>query len=225
MGSADGLSKFPYIRESRRICALKTIVEQEVSAKHQPGLRAAHFADSVGVGWYPIDIHRSGSDDVGASCRTKPFQIALGALLPVRVANLIAGGKNLGTTHITNGCYRLHPVEWNIGEAAGSLAAFALDEHVSPAAVRERPELLRRFQGRLLANGIPIAWLVDVGVDEPTFAGSQMLFMRGALAASTDLRFDSGAPISAQQWHLAGGVGEVPQNRGEAAVRLAIAGQ
>jgi hypothetical protein len=91
-----------------------------VSARYQPGPRAAHFADSVGVGWYPIDIHRSGPDDVGASCRTKPFQIPLGALLPVRIENLIAGGKNLGTTHITNGCYRLHPVEWNIGEGRRS---------------------------------------------------------------------------------------------------------
>ena len=33
--------------------------------------------------------------------------------------NLIAAGKCLGTTHITNGAYRLHPVEWNAGEAAG----------------------------------------------------------------------------------------------------------
>ncbi|MGG2474547.1 FAD-dependent oxidoreductase, partial [Rhizobium sp. BR5] len=34
--------------------------------------------------------------------------------------------KNIGTTHITNGCYRLHPVEWNIGEVAGMLAAYCL---------------------------------------------------------------------------------------------------
>ncbi|MEQ1807084.1 MAG: FAD-dependent oxidoreductase, partial [Burkholderiaceae bacterium] len=52
MGSADGLCKFPYIREPRRIKAKKTIVEQEVSTTHQSGPRAAHFADSVGVGWY-----------------------------------------------------------------------------------------------------------------------------------------------------------------------------
>jgi hypothetical protein len=32
-----------------------------------------------------------------------PFQIPLGALLPVRVDNLTAGGKCLGVTHITNG--------------------------------------------------------------------------------------------------------------------------
>jgi FAD dependent oxidoreductase len=158
MGSADGLSKHPYIRESRRIKAKKTIVEQEVSARYQKGARAAHFADSVGVGWYPIDIHRSGPDDVGASCRTKPFEIPLGALLPVRIANLIAGAKNIGTTHITNGCYRLHPVEWNVGEAAGALAAFALGERIPPAAVREDAGALGRFQRRLLEQGIPLAW-------------------------------------------------------------------
>src|SRR5438067_3797891 len=67
MGTDDGLSKHPYIRESRRIKAKKTIVEQEVSEHYQKGPRAAHFADAVGVGWYPVDIHRSGPEDVGAS--------------------------------------------------------------------------------------------------------------------------------------------------------------
>ena len=177
IGSADGLSKHPYIRESRRIKARKTIIEQEVSARHQAGPRAAHFADSVGVGWYPIDIHRTGPDDVGASCRTKPFQIPLGALLPVRMANLIAGGKNLGTTHITNGCYRLHPVEWNIGEAAGALAAFALGERVAPAEVRARPDLLERFQHRLLEQGVPLAWLVETGVGDANFVPGQIEYM------------------------------------------------
>jgi hypothetical protein len=113
------------------------------------------------VGWYPIDIHRSGPDDIGASCRTKPFQIPLGALIPIRMQNLLAGAKNIGTTHITNGCYRLHPVEWNIGEAAGALAAFALERGVAPAAVRE--QLLEDFQERLRGEGVPLAW-PDLGV-------------------------------------------------------------
>ncbi|HYR34005.1 MAG TPA: FAD-dependent oxidoreductase, partial [Burkholderiales bacterium] len=158
MGTVDGLSKHPYIREARRIKARKTIVEQEISERHQKGTRAAPFADSVGVGWYPIDIHRSGPDDVGASCRTKPFQIPLGALLPRRTANLIAGAKNIGTTHITNGCYRLHPVEWNVGEAAGALAAFALENRMPPGAVRDDAAVLHRFQGRLVEDGVPLAW-------------------------------------------------------------------
>ena len=148
-----------------------------MSERHQNGPRAAHFDDSVGVGWYPIDIHRSGPDDIGASCRTRPFQIPLGALLPVRIANLIAGGKNIGTTHITNGCYRLHPIEWNIGEAAGALAAFALEERVAPAEVHAQAGLLARFQRRLLGKGVPLAWLVDIGVGDANFAASQFEFM------------------------------------------------
>ena len=61
-----------------------------------------------------------------------PFQIPLGALIPQRVENLLPACKNLGTTHITNGCYRLHPVEWGIGEAAGALAAFCLEQREPP---------------------------------------------------------------------------------------------
>jgi len=156
MGTDDGLSKHPYIRESRRIVALKTIVESEVSAQFQTGPVAAPFADSVGIGWYPIDIHRSGDDDVGLSCRTKPFQIPLGALIPVRLVNLIAACKNIGTTHLSNGCYRLHPVEWNIGEAAGALAAYALKHGLAPAAVRA--ERLAPFQQSLVDEGVPLAW-------------------------------------------------------------------
>src|SRR5208283_1442008 len=51
--------------------------------------------------------------------------------------------KNLGTTHITNGCFRLDPVEWAIGEAAGALVAFCLDSRLSPSAVPNTPGKLR----------------------------------------------------------------------------------
>jgi hypothetical protein len=224
MGTTDGLSKHPYIRESRRIRAKKTIVEQEVSAHHEQGPRAAHFADSVGIGWYPIDIHRSGPQDVGASCRTKPFQIPLGALLPMRMTNLIAGAKNIGTTHITNGCYRLHPVEWNIGEAAGALAAFALDEHLPPPGVRENAGMLKRFQHRLLGEGVPLVWLIDVGIDHPAFAVSQRCFMSGRLPAGGDLLFRPDAPVAAAEWQALGGAGSPPRTRALAGIRLAEMG-
>jgi hypothetical protein len=165
MGSPDGSRKHPYIRESRRIVALTTVREHDVSVHFQPGPRAAHCVDSVGVGWYPIDIHRAGEDDVGASCRTRPFQIPLGALVPVRMTNLIAAAKNIGTTHITNGCYRLHPVEWNIGEAAGALAAFALQHDTTPGRGASQPA--RAVPAQPAREGLPLAWIVDVGVAHP----------------------------------------------------------
>ena len=60
--------------------------------------------------------------------------------------------------HITNGCYRLHPVEWNIGEAAGYLAGFCLDRGVRPRDVRNRSELLEEYQRLLVREGIELAW-------------------------------------------------------------------
>lgn len=189
MGTADGLAKFPYIRESRRIKALRAVVEQDVSVHFQEGPRARHFEDSVGVGWYPIDIHRAGPEDVGISCRTRPFQIPLGALIPIRVRNLIAAAKNIGTTHITNGCFRLHPVEWNIGEAAGALAAFCLGRGKHPAAVHGDAELRSAFQRSLLAEGVPLAWTINVGVADSRFAAVQWQAMEHGLAGLDDLTF------------------------------------
>jgi hypothetical protein len=220
MGSADGLSKHPYIREARRIVAMRTIVEQDVSASFQAGARARHFDDSVGVGWYPIDIHRAGPEDVGVSCRTRPFQIPLGALLPIGIGNLIAAAKNIGTTHITNGCYRLHPVEWNIGEAAGALSAFALDRHVSPRSVYERLEQRTLFQGSLIDEGVPLAWLIDVSVDHPAFAAVQRLAMSGRMPLGADLLFRPDAAITGADWFAWGGAAALPRARASAAMAL-----
>jgi hypothetical protein len=198
MGSSDGLSKYPYIREGRRIKALTTVVEQHVAVAHQSGPRAAHFDDSAGIGWYPIDIHQAGEGDVGISTRTKPFQIPLGSLIPVRTKNLIAANKNIGTTHITNGCYRLHPVEWNIGEAAGLLASFALDRRELPRTIHASRHLLRAFQRELVSDGVPLCWLVDVPVESPDFAAVQRLVMEGGYGGNEDaLRFNPESLIDA----------------------------
>ena len=62
LGTADGLSKYPYIRESRRIVPLKTIVESDLTCADNPGARARWCSDSLGIGLYPIDIH--GHEDV-----------------------------------------------------------------------------------------------------------------------------------------------------------------
>jgi hypothetical protein len=72
--------------------------------------------------------------------------------------NLLPAAKNIGTTHITNGCFRLHPVEWNIGEVAGLLAAFCLSRRIMPRAVTASPDLLADFQRGLVDEGIELDW-------------------------------------------------------------------
>ncbi len=164
VGTDDGLAKAAYIRESRRIEAEFTVLEQHVgtesrrAALKSQDVQAQPFPDSVGVGSYRIDLHPSTGGDNYIDISSLPFQVPLGALIPRRVENLLPACKNLGTTHITNGCYRLHPVEWAIGEAAGALAAFCLEHKESPRAVRNTPRRLAAFQARLAAQGVEIAW-------------------------------------------------------------------
>ncbi|MEV8287801.1 FAD-dependent oxidoreductase [Streptomyces niveus] len=157
-GTADGLAKAPYIRESRRIVSRRRIVEQDLSLTVRGEQGAVRHPDSVGIGMYRIDLHPSTGGDTYIDVASSPFQIPLGALLPVRLRNLLPVCKNIGTTHITNGCYRLHPVEWNIGEAAGSLAAYCLDNRLDMEQVYEDGGLLRRFQDELTRAGVELAW-------------------------------------------------------------------
>ncbi|MEK8131561.1 FAD-dependent oxidoreductase [Paenibacillus filicis] len=159
VGTEDGLAMYPYIRESRRIRAEFTVLEQHLAAT-RPGGTAEAYADSVGVGCYRIDLHPSTSGRNYIDVSSLPFQIPLGSLIPERMENLLPACKNLGVTHITNGCYRLHPVEWNIGEAAGSLVSYCLDQGVSPRAVRNREQELAAFQTLLKQQGVELAWPV-----------------------------------------------------------------
>jgi hypothetical protein len=166
MGTEDGLAMYPYIRESRRIQAEFTVAEQHVgtdarmqlTGKKREELSAESFGDSVGVGSYRIDLHPSSGGDNYVDVSSLPFQIPLGALIPKRMENLLPACKNLGVTHITNGCYRLHPVEWNIGEAAGLVAAYAVRKGEPPRKIRNTPAMLADFQAEIRSQGVQTAW-------------------------------------------------------------------
>ena len=148
------------MRESRRIQAEFTLLEQHIGVEARSGLeRAETFPDSVGIGYYRIDLHPSAAGRNYIDISTYPFQIPLGTLIPVRVENLLPACKNLGVTHITNGATRMHPVEWTIGEAAGALAAYCLDKQLVPRQVRNTPEHLEDFQ-RVLRQvlGFELSW-------------------------------------------------------------------
>lgn len=166
VGTEDGLAKYPYVRESRRIKAVFTVTGNHIGLNERMAetgsskdeVRAMQFADTVGIGLYRIDLHPSSGGDNYIDVPALPFQIPLGALVPVRMDNLLPACKNLGVTHIANGCYRLHPVEWNIGEAAGALAAFCLDRDVMPRQVHGGAALLGDFQKGLADSGVTLAW-------------------------------------------------------------------
>lgn len=168
-GTEDGLAKYPYIRESRRIKSVFTILEEHVGKANralvsgkESGNKAAVFFDSVGTGYYHIDLHPTTSGNNYIDFDSLPFQIPLGALLPVRMENLFPANKNIGTTHITNGCYRLHPVEWSIGEATGMLISYSKMKKIAPHSIREKPDLLDEFQNFIRSQGLETHWPEEV---------------------------------------------------------------
>ncbi len=165
MGTEDGLAKYPYIREARRIKALFTVKEEHVGVANrtlvygtEAAKTSADFYDSVGVGSYHIDLHPTTGGNNYIDFNSLPFQIPLGALLPQSMDNIFPANKNIGTTHITNGCYRLHPVEWSIGEAIGLLTAYAVNKKVEPKEIREKKNLLQDFQNFIGKQGVEIKW-------------------------------------------------------------------
>ena len=172
MGSDDGLSQHPYIRESRRIMPLRTIVEEDLAVDFQHGARAAHYPDTVGIGWYPIDIHSCDHQDF--TSQSKPYEIPLGALIDRDVENLMAVGKAMGTTHITNGAYRLHPTEWAAGEAVGVALEWSLDHGTTPAKLDGDTVQMRQLQLELVRSGHPVFWYDDIPVGSVGFAPMQM---------------------------------------------------
>jgi len=198
MGTADGMSKYPYIRESRRIVAQSRVTEQDIVEDYQRGPRARWFQDSVGVGFYMVDIHPCGANERGRMRMPKPFQIPMSALMPREPLNFLPAAKNLGVTHLTNGAFRLHPVEWNVGEASGTLAALWLERGGQPPADAVQIELAR--------SGVPMVWFDDLGADHPAFAAIQLAALRGIY------------PMEGRDLHAAP---DAPVSRREAAVALA----
>lgn len=199
MGTKDGLSKYPYIRESRRIVPLKTVLESHLTSADNPNARAKWCSDSLGIGLYPIDIH--GHQDVpGAGQATKPFQIPASCLVQEQVRNYLPAAKNIGVTHITNGAYRLHPIEWAIGEACGIFAAVVLERHSDIVRVYKNRKALAEIQRRLLEFGAPVVWFDDIKPEDEIFAAAQYAVIQGYLQVNEgDLHFRRDDSISRSQ--------------------------
>ncbi|HEY9861763.1 MAG TPA: FAD-dependent oxidoreductase [Candidatus Obscuribacterales bacterium] len=224
MGTAHGLSKYPYIREGRRIIgrpswgqpqgfmvwevdiSRRDYFKDEYYRKTLPsqmyrslqatlaGLEATSFvggklpaekitrrtrstiySDAVGIGHYAIDFHpcmnqsppeRPGNTEREGERRgagsAYPFQVPLRAMIPQKIDNMLVAGKSIATSHIAAAAYRVHSFEWSSGAAAGTTAAFALEQGIAPYQLVDQlpsPEpQLERLQQRLVQNNNPIAF-------------------------------------------------------------------
>ncbi len=202
--SADGIALEPYVREARRGIAVTTIRHEDVAESFFPGqARARCFDDSVGIGQYHyLDLHGNlvpgHVSPKGKDVSALPFSLPAKSLVPMTTDGLVLSAKSLGTTHITNAAYRMHPMEWAIGEASGFLAVFGVWTGESPRRIVETVPLLRKLQGFMARSGVPIFWFDDVPHDDPDFEAIQVMAATGIIRSenANDLHFRPYANVS-----------------------------
>ncbi|MEM9382074.1 MAG: FAD-dependent oxidoreductase [Planctomycetota bacterium] len=169
----DGLPLLPYVRESRRVVPVRWLREQDVVPQEGSG-RNAVLGDGVAVGDYYLDHHhdkdhRPPGERLGEDYPANaPFQVPYSALVPRAVDGLLAAEKNIGATHIVNGCSRLQPVSMLIGQAAGAAAALAASEDVAPRSVD-----VARLQDVLLDAGCQLVPDRELAAGDAGFAERQ----------------------------------------------------
>lgn len=200
-------SIIPYVRESRRMVGLHTLLAREIS--RGPGKRPTQFSTTVCLGDYRLDLHggRAREDlDLDLDLledladaqpgRAGPFAIPMESLVPAALDGFLAAEKNYSQTRLVNGATRMQPHTLNVGQAVGALAALAVRHGVAPR--RIDPVLVQRV---LLAAGatLNITPLQDVPPQNADWPAIQLVTVHGLLPLE-DGRFFPQRPVGRAEW-------------------------
>lgn len=129
LGTGHGLSKLPYIRDTRRSVGLAGFVLKSTDLRGPASqITGKRFADRIAIGSYAMDIHGLVGCGYPAYIRdagheTLPFFVPFRALTNRDVSNLLVAGKTMAQSFLANAATRLHPIEWATGTAAGAASA------------------------------------------------------------------------------------------------------
>ncbi len=162
LGTTHGLSKIPYMRDTRRSIGLDDFVLTFAAisgpASDQTGAR---FDDRVALGAYAADIHPLAGCKYPAAKsvekQTLPYYIPYRALTNSEFDNLLVAGKTMAQTFLTNSASRLHPSEWSSGCAAGAAAAYLSR---AGKTTREGLESIQDIQ-TIVKKHTPIDWTIE----------------------------------------------------------------
>ncbi|GIQ64191.1 hypothetical protein PACILC2_27590 [Paenibacillus cisolokensis] len=121
------------VRESRRVVGEYILTAEEL-------LAACKFEDVIARGAYPVDIHNPNGEGTILQ-HLKPgewYDIPFRCLVPLKIENLLVGGRPISATHEAHSAIRVQPIAMAIGQAAGTAAAICVKEQVLPRQVNVR---------------------------------------------------------------------------------------
>jgi hypothetical protein len=140
-------SIIPYVRESRRIIGLHTLLAREIERKPGPPIQ---FDDTVALGDYAIDLHGSKKNELleldldrlediphetFGQKGVGPFAIPFGCFIPEKLDGFLAAEKNISQTRLVNGATRLQPSTMLMGQAVGAIAGLSIQHEIEPRKV------------------------------------------------------------------------------------------
>lgn len=178
----------PYVRESRRIIGLHTLISSDIDRTKTPVL----FKDAISINDYPEDLHGSKSPidlDVDIdpyattaaelkdwNSRTGPFQLPFGSFIPEKLDGFLVAEKNLSQSRLVNGATRLQPSTMLNGQATGNIAALAVKYGVQP---RNVPFVLVQLEQ--LNAGAPLyrTFLTDLVPGTENWKAAQLCLVQG----------------------------------------------
>lgn len=131
------------VRESRRVMGEYVLTAEEL-------LAACKFEDVVARGSYPVDIHNplGGGTEMRHLQPGEWYDIPFRALIPLKLDNLLIGGRPISATHEAHSAVRVQPIAVAIGQAAGVAAALCVRDGVVP-----RRLSVRQVQDTLIREG------------------------------------------------------------------------
>lgn len=168
--SADNLPFYPYYREARRIAGRDTMTLDAARHPYNHNL----FTRAVAVGDYPVDHHHMQYPG-WRELDTEPFgpipsfSVPLGVVMPVSVEDLLVADKAISVDYYINGSTRLQPVILGVGQAAGALAALAVQSGRHPSEVPARA-----VQEKLLERGCYLLPFLDLKPGDEGFRQLQL---------------------------------------------------
>jgi hypothetical protein len=175
----DRLPFIPYYRESRRIQGkIRFNVNHLAKPYEQP---EKLYRTGIAVGDYPVDHHhgRYMGTEILPDLHFYPvpsYSLPLGVMIPEKVEGLIVAEKSISVSNLVNGTTRLQPVVIQIGQAAGALAALAIQQHCNPSDIP-----VRDVQNQILNAKGYLQPFLDLPIDDKNFKALQRIGSTGIL--------------------------------------------
>jgi glycine/D-amino acid oxidase-like deaminating enzyme len=147
------------VRESRHVLGEHVLCEDDVVNDRQfPDAIVRSFKrQQPGTPSHSPDAGEGSASDVSARSVIAPiigFSIPYRCLVPKKIDDLLVAGRCISQTHIADGWTRLQSCVWSMGQAAGTAAALAVRDCVTP---RQMIARVADLQALLKAQGVGLA--------------------------------------------------------------------